>query len=147
MDNWRYPPIPPSRIAQYHCVCHSMANAVRMMVNVDVLPVGVAKTVCSRVSSLHLYCCAIYWRLNMWGPLANAELNVLVVCGSLVDGENRYPRKDGESCECKDGWGGINCNGAFPLLPFSPAYIRSSDITLCEQSYHPSICCPSSLSE
>ena len=84
---------------------------------------------------------------NMQGPLADAELNVLVVCGSLADGVHRYPRKDGESCECKDGWGGINCNGAFPLLLFSPAYISASDITHCKQSYHLYIRCPSSLSE
>ncbi|KAJ5225220.1 hypothetical protein N7468_006445 [Penicillium chermesinum] len=30
-------------------------------------------------------------------------------CGSLADGQNRFPRTGG-SCECKDGWGGINCN-------------------------------------
>ena len=33
-------------------------------------------------------------------------------CGSLADGDHRYPRKEGEKCSCKDGWGGINCNGA-----------------------------------
>ncbi|GFF22437.1 probable ATP-dependent permease [Aspergillus udagawae] len=31
------------------------------------------------------------------------------VCGSLADGENRALRK-GESCDCKEGWSGINCN-------------------------------------
>nr|ODO01155.1 ATP-dependent permease [Cryptococcus depauperatus CBS 7855] len=31
-------------------------------------------------------------------------------CGGLSDGDERYPRPDGEVCECKDGWGGINCN-------------------------------------
>lgn len=30
-------------------------------------------------------------------------------CGALSDGDNRPPRK-GDSCQCKDGWGGINCN-------------------------------------
>lgn len=34
------------------------------------------------------------------------------VCGSLADGDARYPRPDKELCKCKDGWGGINCNGA-----------------------------------
>lgn len=31
------------------------------------------------------------------------------LCGSLADGANRSPRK-GKSCECRDGWAGINCN-------------------------------------
>lgn len=31
------------------------------------------------------------------------------VCGSLADGENR-PRREGDTCSCKDGWTGINCN-------------------------------------
>ena len=30
-------------------------------------------------------------------------------CGSLADGKDRFPRK-GKSCDCKDGWEGINCN-------------------------------------
>lgn len=30
-------------------------------------------------------------------------------CGSLADGLNRPPRS-GDTCECKEGWGGINCN-------------------------------------
>ncbi|KAJ9269627.1 hypothetical protein DTO212C5_4238 [Paecilomyces variotii] len=30
-------------------------------------------------------------------------------CGSLADGLNRAPRQD-RYCNCKDGWGGINCN-------------------------------------
>ncbi|WWD00117.1 hypothetical protein V866_007025 [Kwoniella sp. B9012] len=32
------------------------------------------------------------------------------LCGALSDGEERYPRPEGELCQCKDGWGGINCN-------------------------------------
>ncbi|KAM5465593.1 FAD-dependent urate hydroxylase [Microsporum audouinii] len=31
------------------------------------------------------------------------------LCGSLADGRDRTPRK-GSSCQCKDGWSGINCN-------------------------------------
>lgn len=31
------------------------------------------------------------------------------VCGGLSDGKNRPIRK-GKSCDCKDGWSGINCN-------------------------------------
>ncbi|CAI7614595.1 hypothetical protein N7533_013384 [Penicillium manginii] len=30
-------------------------------------------------------------------------------CGALSDGTNR-PIREGDTCECKDGWGGINCN-------------------------------------
>ncbi|TXT13418.1 hypothetical protein VHUM_00785 [Vanrija humicola] len=32
------------------------------------------------------------------------------LCGSLKDGDARYPRPDGKLCDCNDGWGGINCN-------------------------------------
>lgn len=32
------------------------------------------------------------------------------VCGSLADGHERYPRQ-GDDCECHEGWSGINCNG------------------------------------
>ena len=32
------------------------------------------------------------------------------LCGSLADGDERYPRPEGELCDCNDGWGGINCN-------------------------------------
>lgn len=35
----------------------------------------------------------------------------LVECDSLADGEKRRQREDGQKCECKDGWGGVNCNG------------------------------------
>ena len=31
------------------------------------------------------------------------------LCGSLPDGRDRTPRK-GSTCQCKDGWSGINCN-------------------------------------
>lgn len=31
------------------------------------------------------------------------------VCGSLADGKQRFPR-EGDDCECKDGWTGLNCN-------------------------------------
>ncbi len=32
-------------------------------------------------------------------------------CDSLADGDQRRLREDGKTCECKEGWGGINCNG------------------------------------
>ncbi|KAG6873471.1 hypothetical protein C0995_015174 [Termitomyces sp. Mi166 len=42
------------------------------------------------------------------------ELTVLYLvrteCDSLADGVHRRLREPGESCECKEGWGGINCN-------------------------------------
>lgn len=43
------------------------------------------------------------------------------VCGSLADADARYPRPEGELCECQDGWSGINCNGesAVPLYHYS----------------------------
>lgn len=31
------------------------------------------------------------------------------LCGSLADGKDRLPR-EGDRCQCKDGWAGINCN-------------------------------------
>lgn len=33
----------------------------------------------------------------------------LPLCGSLADGNNRSPR-EGHTCECSDGWSGVNCN-------------------------------------
>ncbi|KAG0320854.1 hypothetical protein BG000_003425 [Podila horticola] len=32
------------------------------------------------------------------------------LCGALSDGRDRRQREDGEKCQCKDGWSGINCN-------------------------------------
>ncbi|KAB5594904.1 ATP-dependent permease [Ceratobasidium theobromae] len=32
------------------------------------------------------------------------------LCGSLADGKERHPRPEGEQCQCKEGWTGINCN-------------------------------------
>lgn len=31
------------------------------------------------------------------------------MCGSLADGNDR-PMRDGDYCECDEGWSGINCN-------------------------------------
>jgi ABC-type multidrug transport system ATPase subunit len=33
----------------------------------------------------------------------------LPLCGSLADGKDRSPR-EGDECQCKEGWEGINCN-------------------------------------
>jgi hypothetical protein len=32
-------------------------------------------------------------------------------CDSLADGVHRRPRDGNVPCECKDDWGGVNCNG------------------------------------
>ena len=47
-----------------------------------------------------------------------------IVCDSLADGPNRHPRPhDQQKCDCKEGWGGINCNlcqidrACNPLMP------------------------------
>ncbi len=40
-------------------------------------------------------------------------------CDSLADGDHRRPRQEGESCKCKDGWGGINCNGTCFFMGFA----------------------------
>ncbi|KAL8286472.1 hypothetical protein RQP46_004489 [Phenoliferia psychrophenolica] len=31
------------------------------------------------------------------------------LCGSLADGKDRFPR-EGDTCECAEGWSGLNCN-------------------------------------
>ena len=38
-------------------------------------------------------------------PLTRSE------CDSLADGKERRQREEGKECDCKEGWGGINCNG------------------------------------
>lgn len=47
-------------------------------------------------------------------------------CDSLADGEHRRLREDGKECECKDGWGGINCNGESMT-----SYAHKLDTNLC----------------
>ncbi|KAG2204428.1 hypothetical protein INT47_005219 [Mucor saturninus] len=32
------------------------------------------------------------------------------MCGGLNDGRSRYPRENGTTCDCPEGWEGINCN-------------------------------------
>lgn len=43
-------------------------------------------------------------------------VSFIAECDSLADGEKRRQREEGQPCDCKDGWGGLNCNGA--LEPF-----------------------------
>ena len=45
-----------------------------------------------------------------FSPGRHFTLNFLE-CDSLADGDHRTLRGS-EPCECKEGWGGINCNGA-----------------------------------
>jgi ATP-binding cassette subfamily G (WHITE) protein 2 len=33
-----------------------------------------------------------------------------IVCGSLADDDRDRPMRQGDYCECKEGWTGINCN-------------------------------------
>lgn len=37
-------------------------------------------------------------------------LKYFSVCDSLADGAERHQRKEGTSCQCDEGWGGLNCN-------------------------------------
>lgn len=60
-------------------------------------PASAARTVSLPV------CLRAVFRVVRW-------LNQSTVCGALSDGDERFPRPKGELCECKDGWGGINCN-------------------------------------
>lgn len=55
------------------------------------------------------------WSVLRAARLSHDEQADEEVCGALTDGDERYPRPEGELCECKDGWGGINCNGKFAL--------------------------------
>ena len=44
-------------------------------------------------------------------PGFGAEDCAAPLCGSLADGKNRSPRpEDQGTCECKEGWTGVNCN-------------------------------------
>lgn len=42
-------------------------------------------------------------------PMIYDAYLTILVCGSLADGKNR-PMRPAESCQCDEGWTGINCN-------------------------------------
>ncbi len=48
--------------------------------------------------------------------LSSGNSNGPSECDSLADGKERRQREDGKQCECKEGWGGVNCNGMIPKL-------------------------------
>lgn len=62
------------------------------------------------------------------------------VCGSLADGENR-PMRQGEFCDCDDGWTGINCNvcttnkACNPLMPESTGGVCYQNGEVVHENY------------
>jgi hypothetical protein len=57
----------------------------------------------------------------------DCTLGCVTECDSLADGDKRRLRKDGENCECKDGWGGINCNGMSYVFHMAMRIPNTSD--------------------
>jgi hypothetical protein len=73
------------------------------------------------------------------GILSTHTRNIPSECDSLVDGDQRRLR-EGQPCECKDGWGGIDCNGPPHLhrsipsltpLQFARTMTRADDTVTC----------------
>ena len=68
-------------------------------------------------------------------------LSLILVCGALTDGDERYPRPDGELCDCKEGWGGINCNGELSNSHFrysaKPSVCKNDDACAAFQTRFP----------
>lgn len=95
-----------------------MENAIHTTANVDVQKASVAKTVSNPVSTLTT-------------PTAAYTYDGGAVCGSLADGDQRYPRKEGETCGCTDGWGGINCNGERPELHSGESMVNDT-LLVCQ---------------
>ena len=61
------------------------------------------------------------------------------LCGGLPDGSNRAPRRDDQAqCDCKEGWGGINCNvcqtndACNALMPENDEGVREGGICYTE---------------
>jgi len=97
-----------------------MVLATNMMANANVLQDGAEST------ALHLVRFLYVCNEDMI-----TERRGCVECDSLAEGDHRRLREDGKSCECKDGWGGINCNGAL-FLPLYCGSILKDRIIVCE---------------
>ncbi|KAJ8518673.1 hypothetical protein ONZ45_g4288 [Pleurotus djamor] len=72
--------------------------------------VRLVSTACSRALHVVNMDTVIHTMDSVNVRLGGEGLTVWYRCDSLADGEHRRLREDGKSCECKDGWGGINCN-------------------------------------
>lgn len=80
------------------------ANATTTTASVSARPGSEARIAQSPVSTRQVLRIGTHYRDAL-------TLLSFTVCGSLADGHERYPR-EGDSCECRPGWTGLNCNGA-----------------------------------
>jgi hypothetical protein len=83
--------------------CGSMEIVIPTMDSANVRPVGEVLIVSSHVCAFILSDCWISHHLDKGRD-------------SLADGGQRRLREEGKPCQCKDGWGGINCNGKYQPL-------------------------------
>ncbi|KAL8941142.1 MAG: hypothetical protein Q9216_002407 [Gyalolechia sp. 2 TL-2023] len=65
--------------------------------------------------NLEAFQCAQYGRCNKYNGKCSCPAGFgsddcsKPLCGSLAQGKDR-PMREGDHCDCEDGWGGINCN-------------------------------------